>query len=47
MQYAQHQNKFDKILGVLKDIIGQHVNEKGNYVRWGSLRYSVVSLENK
>jgi hypothetical protein len=28
---------FDKILGVLKDIIGQHVNEKGNYVRRSSV----------
>jgi len=28
---------FDKILGVLKDILGKEINEKGNYVRRGSV----------
>jgi len=28
---------FDKILGVLKDILGQEINEKGNYKRRGSV----------
>ena len=28
---------FDKILGVLKDILGEQINEKGNYIRRGSV----------
>ena len=36
---------FDKILGVIKDIIGAEVNEKGNYLRRGtSPRFSDVEV---
>jgi hypothetical protein len=28
---------FDKIIGVVKDIIGDEINEKGNYLRRGTL----------
>ena len=27
---------FDKILGVIKDILGDEINEKGNYLRRGT-----------
>jgi hypothetical protein len=36
---------FDKILGVIKDIIGDEINEKGNYLRRGtSPRFSDVEV---
>ncbi len=30
---------FDKIIGVVKDIIGDEINEKGNYLRRGTVRW--------
>jgi len=36
---------FDKILEVVKYIIGDRVNEKGNYLRWGTApRFSDVEV---
>jgi hypothetical protein len=36
---------FDKILGVIKDIIGEEINEKGNYLRRGTRpRFSDVEV---
>ena len=27
---------FDKILGVIKDILDDEINKNGNYLRWGT-----------
>lgn len=36
---------FDKIIGVVKDIIGDEINEKGNYLRRGSVpRFSDIEV---
>jgi len=36
---------FDKIIGVIKDIIGDEINDKGNYLRRGTnLKFSDIEV---